>query len=163
MATQLMTEYGKDTDPRTNGLLTGFQGFAPVGILRFGLTAVAGVDGEIFLLRQLPPGRFVVYPRLSYLQIDALGASRVIAVGYQAYTDETGAAVAAAASAFDSGVSVASAVNLQLGASAAAGTGGIFEFNSRSGVNLVATVTGGTVPASSKINGYFTVSLPGGL
>ena len=162
MATQFTTEYAKDLDPRTNGILSVYQNMNPLFAYRFALTAAAGIDGEVINLRFLPPGRFVVYPRLSYLQIDALGAARVIAIGTAAYTDEAGNAVGAAASAYDTGVSVASAVNLQLGSSVAAGTGGIFEYNSRSGITIQATITGGTVPAASKINGFIMIGTPGG-
>jgi hypothetical protein len=162
MATQFTTEYSKDLDPRTAGALSVYQGMAPLFAYRFSLTAAAGIDGEVINLRFLPPGRFTVYPRLSYLQIDALGASRVMAVGTAAYTDEAGNAVGAAASAWDSAISVASAVNLQLGASVAAGTGGVFEYNSRSGITIQATITGGTVPVSSKINGFIMLGAPGG-
>lgn len=163
MATQNTTEYGRETDPRTNGMLSVYQNASPLFIMRFNLTAALGVDGEIINLRQLPPGRVIVYPRLSYLQCDALGASRVVAVGTDAYTDEAGSAVAAAINSWDSAISVASAVNLQLGASAAAGSGGIFEYNSRSGVIIRATITGGTVPAATKFNGFIVVSYPGGI
>lgn len=163
MATQNTTEYGRETDPRTNGMLSVYQNASPLFIMRWNLTAAAGVDGEIINLRQLPAGRVIVYPRLSYFQCDALGASRVLDVGTAAYTDEAGNAVAAAANAYDNDVSVASAANLQLGSNAAAGSGGIFEYNSRSGVTVQALITGGTVPVGTKFNGFLVVSFPGGI
>ncbi len=163
MATQNTTEYGRETDPRTNGMLTVFQNHSPLVLMRFSLTAAAGASGDILNLRFLPPGRFVVYPRLSYLQCDALGAARVVDIGTAAYTDESGTTVVAAASAYDTAISVATALNLQLGASVAAGTGGVFEYNSKSGITIQATITGGTIPVSTKFNGFIMVGYPGGI
>jgi len=163
MATQNTTEYGRETDPRTNGFLTVQQNPSPVFMMRFNLTTAAGSSGDVINLRFLPPGRIIVYPRLSYLQVDAFGASRVIDVGSAAYLDETGATVAAATAAWDTGISVAAAANIQLGASVAAGTGGIFEYTSRAGVTIQMIVTGGTIPVSTKINGFLAVAFPGGI
>jgi hypothetical protein len=162
MANQNTVEYAKDTDPRTNGLLSSFQGAVPLFNYKFSLTAAAGAAADTISLRFVPAGRFSFFPRLSFLQVDALGAARTLDFGTAAYTDEAGNTVAAALTSFDTGISIATATTLQLGASIAAGTGGVFEYNSRSGITFIATVQGGTIPVSTKFTGSLCFGYPGG-
>ncbi len=120
----------------------------------------AGAAGDDFNLVFLPPGLWRVLLPLSYVQWDAMSGSRVMDIGYRAYTDINGAAVAADLNYFDDDIDVSSAGQAAMGSDVAVGTGRTVEFESRTGVVIVATVTGGTIADAVKLSG-FVAAVPG--
>lgn len=120
------------------------------GKLRFMYAKVTqaglGDIGSSWILGKLPPGRVRIIPSLCRYKVGALGASRTMDIGHDAYTDKTepndAAQTAAAPTAFAATISVAAATEAVFPV-----TGGIkHDVYSRDGVQLRATFAGGTVP-----------------
>lgn len=157
------TEYLKTTDPRTYGSLTPEQAPKDIKFVPFTFTqgAAAGDATSTAQLAFLEGGRFVVLPKLSFIDWSAFGAARVLDIGLSAYTDEDGNTVAAAPTAFDEDIDVSAAGRAAMGSDIAAVTGGRFLVKSRSGVTIVATVAGGTIPAGATLTGYLAVAAVG--
>ena len=113
--------------------------------------AAAGDATSKQRLIKLPPGRYRVHLALSRIAHSAFGASRTLDLGWQAYTDVNGAAVAADANGLDAATDVSAA-----GSYNPVGTVGgdeTFLFESRSGVVIVAEVAGGTIPVAATLKG----------
>lgn len=124
---------------------------------RFDFTqgAAAGDIGSTVTLAILPMGGNYVYLRESLIAFSAFGAARTLDIGYGAYKDRDGNAVAADPAAFvdDLDVSVA-------GTAALTGVVGGIEsllFESSTDIPIIATVAGGTIPAAATLNGDITV------
>ena len=119
--------------------------------------STAGADGDTINLVQLPAGRLRVLAHLSRINVSALGASRVMNVGYTAFT-QPGATAAAAPSTvnadadfFCSAVDVSAATSTTFDESTTATLGNQLE--STDGIVLNATITGGTIPAAAIVRG----------
>lgn len=113
--------------------------------------AAAGDIGSTQRLVILPAGRCRVFMHLSYLHASAFGASRTLDIGWQAYTDLDGDAVAADPNGLRAAIDVAAA-----GSKAMTGTIGLDEtkqFLSRDEVKIWATVAGGTIPIGATLSG----------
>lgn len=114
-----------------------------------GIIPVANV-GTITCLR-LPPGRIRIFPYESRWQSANMVANATVSVGYDAYTDANGAAVAANAVALLANTaSGAGAVNTALAAPA---NGGLL-IDSQSGVTITATVATANTVANQTFSGY---------
>jgi hypothetical protein len=120
------------------------------GKIRFAYGKITQVGigdiGSSVIFAKLPFGRVRLLPYLSRYKVTALGAARVMAIGHDAYystaTPATADPVAAAAAAFASAVDVSGATEANFPV-----TGGIkHDLYSRDGVQLRATITGGTIP-----------------
>ena len=133
-------------------------------ILRFTFTqgAAAGDANSTADLVKLPAGNIRVLLAECFMHRSAFGASRVADIGWTAYKTPEGADVAADVDAFVDGLSVASAGQaLWSAASQGAGANGsgldkTFLIQSRAGVTVRATVTGGTIPAGATLTGFIT-------
>lgn len=112
--------------------------------------AAAGDAGSTFQLCKLPPGRIRVLPGMSRLWTSAFGASRVAKIGHGVYVNESGADVAADDDAFGASIDISSAVNNAV----LSNTIMKHDVFTRSGFQVFATVTGGTIPAAATFNGY---------
>lgn len=163
VTTEYSTEYLKTTDPRTYGSLNPEQAPRDIKFIPFNFTqgVAAGDAASKAVLAFLEAGRFYVLPKLSFIDWDAFGSSRVLDIGYAAYTDEDGNTVVADPDAFDDDVDVASAGRAAMGSDIAAASGGSFLFKARDGVAITATVAGGTIPAGTKLKGYLAVARVG--
>ena len=157
-------EYKDVTDPRTNGGVSSIY-FRDIQYLPFNFVqgAAAGDDGSSATLLYLQKGRYVILPKLSFIQWSALGASRVTDIGISAHTDETGAAVAAALTRFDENVDMSSAGSAAMGSDMViADAAGIYlnigGTSNTDGASIVASVTGGTIPAAAVFRGYLAVA-----
>lgn len=172
------TQFGKNTDPRTNGYMNPQEYQEPLfsSIFDFNQGAAAGDSGSTINFAKLPSGRVIFLPKLSFVQWTAFGGSGAMTIGYRAYNDETDTTIAAAAAAFDTGVSVVAAGGALMGQTIAAGTGGRFTFLSKAkplvnqitdptgfGVSIFATITGGAacIPISATMIGYLTYGVIG--
>ena len=153
---EFSAQYLKATDPRTYGRLDPEDTPMNVRIERFEFTqsAAAGDATSTMTLGQLPPGRCVFFPKMSWLSWDAFGASRVLDIGHAAYTGEDGVAVVAATNKWDDNIDVSSAGGAAMGSDLVIADAAGTEFKSAAGVNIVANVAGGTIPAGTKIFGY---------
>lgn len=110
-----------------------------------------GDANSLLLLAKLPAGTVRVLGGV--FACDAFGASRVLTIGHQGYTGLDGVAVAASQAAFIAAFSVASALTdtyKKAGGAAAAGV----KIESRDGFVVSAQVTGGTIPDTTKVNGW---------
>lgn len=110
--------------------------------------AAAGDDGSSIIIGVLPPGRVRILPYLCRYKGSALGAARVMGIGYDAYfaSNQGGAvAEAAAAGAFGAAIDVSGATDANFPV-----TGGMkYDIYSRAGVQIRLTITGGTIPAAA--------------
>jgi hypothetical protein len=103
-------------------------------------------------LVKLPAGKIRLVMPLSRIYRSAFGASRVLDIGWTAYTDQNGAAVAAAPAGLVNDLDVSAAGNSN--PTGVVGEHETKEFDSRDGVLLQAVVAGGTIPDGAKVSGY---------
>lgn len=99
-------------------------------------------------------------PYNSYIKWTAFGAARVLAFGWEAYTDPDGTAVAASATGLATGLDVSAAGQNSVAASPTTVTHDKI-FNGEA--VITAQVTGGTIPAGAIVRGVlaFTLGTPG--
>lgn len=157
-------EYKDVTDPRTNGGVSSVY-FRDIQYIPFNFVqgAGAGDDGSSATLLMLQRGRYVILPKLSFIAWSAFGASRVTDIGIAAHTDEAGAAVAAALTRFDENIDMSSAGSAAMGSDQViADAAGIYlnvgGTSNTDGAAIVASVTGGTIPAAAVLRGYLAVA-----
>lgn len=113
--------------------------------------AVAGDIGTTIGLCKLPAGQVRVIPHLSRLTTSAWGASRTLSIGHLAYAKrDDGTTEAANPTAFVSALDVSSAVTAQ-----ALGTALKYDLYSKGGVDIQASVAGGTIPVGATMSGFF--------
>jgi hypothetical protein len=124
-----------------------------VRVLSFEHTqAVAGDANSISTLIKLPAGRIRVLTNMSKIATSAFGSSRVLSVGFAAYEEADGTPVTADPDYFASAVDVANATSFVLDESTTPALSQ--ELNSKNGIVINATTTGGTIPAAATIKGY---------
>lgn len=110
--------------------------------------AAAGDAGSTVIIGDLPSGRVRVLPHLSRYKVTALGASRTMDIGHEAYydrADPTDTGEADDDNAFADNIDVSSATDAAFPVLA----GTFFDMYSTKGVRLYATVDGGTIPAAA--------------
>lgn len=127
-------------------------------VFNFVQGAAAGDAGSTAVLANLPAGRVRIYPLESRITWSAFGASRLLDVGYAAYTSEDGSAVTVSAAYFDDDIDVSSAGTAAMGSDIPDKDKTKY-FASKSGVSIYATVAGGTIPAAATIDGYITYTV----
>ncbi|MBO6784455.1 MAG: hypothetical protein JJ899_14465 [Alphaproteobacteria bacterium] len=154
ITTENSTQYGNTVaDPRVMNPTQEAHGRLRVARFNFTQGASAGDAGSIARLVRLPKGKVRVILPLSRVAFSALGASRTLDMGWEAYrTDEGSGEVAADPNGMDDGVDVSSA-----GAVVPGGTVGGDEtvlFESLDGVVLTAQINDGTIPAAATLDGY---------
>lgn len=112
-----------------------------------------GDAGSIARTVRLPAGKVRLILPLSRLAFAAMATGRTMDLGWEAYTDLAGDAVAADENGLDDGVNVASAGSVTPG-----GTIGTHEtklFESQDGVVLTAQINDGTITDGKTISGYY--------
>jgi hypothetical protein len=156
------SEQFKDvTDPRTNGGVDATY-LRDVQYVPFNFVQGAGVGDSPSTadLVYLQRGRYVILPKMSFIQWSAFGASRVLDIGITAHTNEAGAAVAANLVRFDDDVDISAAGSAAMGsdmviADAAGISLNIGGVTNTDGAIIRATVTGGAgIPAAAVLRGY---------
>lgn len=116
-----------------------------VHVLAFSFTqSGAGDATSTARLCKLPAGTVRVLDIA--IKTGALGASRVMDLGYEGHADGAGAAVSADADAFANDVDVSAAATSLVHVNTV--------FSSRDGVVIAATIAGGTIPDATNISGY---------
>lgn len=114
------------------------------------LPALADIASTVELVH-LPPGRVRLLVYACRLTCSAFGAARLLSIGHKAYqnTEVSGAALTALnASAFALSIDVSGALN-----AAAWGTVLKYDLYSVAGVDIFATIAGGTIPAGATMSG----------
>lgn len=108
-----------------------------------------GADGSSVNLVKLPAGRVRVLPDLSRIAVSALGASRVMDLGFRAYVASDGiTAVAASLNDFVNDRDVSSATDSHFGTDVKK------DFFSFDGITICALIAGGTLDAAETMEGY---------
>ncbi len=118
--------------------------------------SVAGDDGSSVTLCRIPAGQGVIFKQLSLIRWTAFGSSRVMDIGYAAYTERDGDAVSAGADIFEDGRDVSSA-NLKgviLGTGTNADDLPMYIYDSKAPIDVKALVTGGTWPLNAVVEGW---------
>lgn len=96
---------------------------------------------------------------ISYLSCTALGASRVLDLGLQEYTNQlTGVVVVADTDCLVDGLDVSAATQKMIGTVVSETTKTPREIYGA--VNLLGIVAGGTIPANAEISGHLIISKP---
>lgn len=124
--------------------------------------AAAGDATSTQRLIKLPAGKVRLIGPLSYVIPSAFGAARVLDIGWEAYRDKLGVAVAASANGVNDDIDVSAAVLARLGVTAAGVpklADGTKLFESSAGVVLFSTVAGGTIPAGATLQGVLTIAV----
>lgn len=160
---QFSTEAQRVRDPRANGFVN-LAYLRNLEVMPFTFTqSGAGNAGSTATLIQLQKGRYRIFPRSSYINWTAFGASRLLDIGLSAYTAEDGSTVAIAAARFDDDVDVSAAGGAFMGSDLSAAdsigvdvlVGGT---SNTDGVAILATVAGGTIPDGAVLRGYLVVA-----
>lgn len=134
-----------------------YHGKLRVMSVTFTQSAAAGDIGSIVYLAKLPAGKVQLLGFLCAIKREALGASRTMSTGYDAYIPRAGGtAVAASDNALDSAIDYSAAGTATL---CTAKTNLTHEFDSRDGVMLRFKVAGGTIPATTKMQGFIVYSV----
>jgi len=111
-----------------------------------------GSAGDLLQMCKLPAGRVTVLGKLCNLYHNLTTASMTLDIGWAAYTDFDGTAVAADPDGLDDGVDVDTAGQINIG-SVLAAVGQIKTFESQEGVILTATFVTDVV-ANDVLKGY---------
>jgi hypothetical protein len=121
----------------------------------FNVTTAAGSDGDTIALIKLPSGKKRVVLPMSRIAFSAFGAARTMDLGWEAYTDQDGTAVAADPNGLDDGIDVSSAGTVNPGGTV--GGAETYLFDSRDGVVITAQINDAAIGAGETLNGYFIV------
>jgi hypothetical protein len=120
----------------------------------------AGDIGTTLLLCKIPYGRIRVFPYACRIKTTAFGAGRTLSFGHTGYTTSGGVIVPADPGAFGTGIDVSAALGTGTsGAPAGTALGTFnpslfkFDFYSREGTIITATVAGGTIPDPTLLSG----------
>lgn len=112
---------------------------------------VAGDATSVQRLFKIPAGIYRFHRGgQSQVFFSAFGAARVLDIGWEAYLDKNGVAVAADPDGLNVDADVSAAGVVVLGLAIAVG---YKDFESRDGVWIISTVAGGTIPALATIDG----------
>lgn len=123
--------------------------------------SIAGDDGSSVTLVRVPAGYGHILKQLSLISWSAFGSTRVMDIGYAAYTENDGDAVTAGADILEDGRDV-SAANLKgtvLGTGTNADDLPHYSYNSKAPIDIIAKVTGGTWPLNATVEGWIAVAV----
>jgi len=160
---QFSNEANRVRDPRANGFVSPAY-FRTLEAMPFTFPqSGAGIAGSTAALITLQNGRHRIFPRSSYVNWTAFGASRVLDIGLSAYTAEDGSTVSISAARFDDDVDVSAAGGAFMGSDLSAAdsigvdvlVGGT---SNTDGASIVATVAGGTIPDGAILRGYLVIA-----
>ena len=133
--------------------------------INFTQGAAAGDANSFARLIRLPAGKIMLLGTQCVLKISALGAARIVDIGWEAYRDKSGVVVAADPDGLVDGL-VATAATYTIFSvppSGVAGAGILADttktFESSSGVVLAAQCTGDTLPAGATMQGLIVVAV----
>jgi hypothetical protein len=116
---------------------------------------VAGDATSVQRLCWIPPGLYRLKRDLSFIRFSAFGASRTLHIGWEAYQDKDGVAVAVSAAGLNSGIDVSAAGVANVGTVL---TVGYKDFESKAGVWIFSTTNVGTIPVGATIDGSLVLT-----
>jgi hypothetical protein len=150
VTTENSTQYTAQTD----GSMLNGPAHGNVRCMTFEFTqgAAAGDATSTQTLIKLPAGKIRVLTNLSKIAFSAFGALRTLNVGYTAFENQDGTAVAADADFFASAVDVSAAGTAVLDESTTPDLS--HELDSKDGIVVQSAVAGGTIPAGATVKGY---------
>jgi hypothetical protein len=153
VTTEYSTEYAAAVNTKGTPVDT-HQWEGRVRYMSFNFTqgAAAGDAGSLAVLCKLPHGKARVILPLSYVGASAMGTSRTMDLGWLAYTNDDGTAVAADPNGLDDGIDVSAATTTVPGGTLGGGENKLFE--SQTGVSITAQINDGTIPAAATIKGH---------
>lgn len=105
---------------------------------------------------KLPAGKVRLVLPLSRIAFSAGGASSTMDIGWEAYTDSDGVAVAADPNGLDDGVDTSSAGSVNPGGTV--GGAETYLFDSRDGVTITLQINDTAFPDTGTLKGYFVVT-----
>jgi len=114
--------------------------------------AVAGDIASTIELCELPPGKVRVIPALSKFNNSAWGAARTLDIGHRTYQKRDSASETFEAE--DADAFVAAADVSAVGEGRGFDSITKFDLYSKAGVNVFATVAGGTIPVGATLSGF---------
>lgn len=159
----LQTTEAASVDTSVGGRLYNTQKWGTLRLLYFTLAAVAvaGDATSTVDLCKLPPGKLRILPKLSWLKSTAFGAGRTLSVGFAAYNDSAGAAVAADPTALLSALDVSAAINASNLGAPVANTAQKYDVYSQGGILIRARVNVDTIPVNTTLEGYIAFVMSG--
>ena len=163
VTTQNSTEYGNLVAEPPVGIPTT-SGKGVKRIMRFSFTqSGAGDANSLVNLARLPAGNIRVLLTECFMHSSDFGTGITLDIGWTAYTDAEGNAVAADADAFVDGLDVSTQAATVLWSGEAQGTGSgvtidkTFLLSSRAGILVQAIVLGaGGIPDGATLTGFMT-------
>lgn len=154
VTTEDSTQVGYTTaTPEKHPATHELHGRLRIAFFAFTQGAGAGDATSTASLVKLPAGKVRLMLRLSYVGFSALGSSRTMDLGWQAFTDDDGDSVAADPNGLDDGVDVSSAGSVIPGGTV--GTHETYLFESQGGVTIDAQINDGTIPIAATLMGHF--------
>lgn len=155
---QESTQYAAIYSTTPPALEAADQYYGKLRVLAFDHTqSGAGDAGSTVKLVKIFPGQGSILLALSGIGVSALGAARTADLGWAAYVDQDGAAVAADPNGLDDGTDVSAAVFYNpVGTLLLAETK---RLQSRDGVDIEIQINDGTIPDAATINGYLVVAV----
>jgi hypothetical protein len=119
--------------------------------------SAAGDTGSTILLGRIPAGQGYIVKAMSRVGFTAYGAGRVLDIGYAAHTKRDGTAVAAGSDVIADGIDVSAAnlAGVALGTGTNAATSQYFKYDSKTPIDIVATLqAGATIPSGTVTEGW---------
>lgn len=158
MTTQNSTQYANQIAiPPV--IMEAEQFYGKLRVIKYNFTQATGTGtiGSVARLVKLPAGKLMLCAGQSQCKVAGLTTAATISLGYAQYRLQSGAIQTASAAAISSGVAVLAAGTTFIpGAALADGT---ITFSSMSGVTLIATTGGATMPVNATIQGTWVFAV----
>ena len=155
MANQYTTQFDSYINATPPVKIEANQWNGKLRFYEFDITTVAGSDGDTIGLIKLPAGKQRIVLPLSRIAFSAFGAARTMDLGWEAYTDQDGTAVAADPNGLDDGIDVSGAGSVNPGGTV--GGAETYLFDSRDGVVITAQINDAAIGAGETLDGYLIV------
>lgn len=110
VTTESSAQYARESETATTkNEANEYGGNLKAFLFEFTQGAAAGDANSLVNLIKVPPGRWRMFCPLAFIQWSAFGAARTLDIGWTAYTDPAGAAVAADEDGIETAIDVSSA------------------------------------------------------
>ena len=128
----------------------GMRGKSNSPVIDFNQGASAGTIGDTILLEKLPAPSVRILPAKWIIEVNGWTAATTLSIGWKAYRDRKGAAVAASANGIVNALAISTDGRVHLAANAALQVMDK-QFASREGVDIVATINGAAPAANATL------------
>ncbi len=148
-------QYGnRDSNPPVPNKVYEVGGKLRFAYFTFDQGLVAGDANSLQNLCRIPAGTGRIIKMLSRIQWTALGAGRTLDIGWLAFKNSDGTAVAADIDGIADGIDVSSAGQQFLGTGTGAAIPETLEYDSTTEITIQSKVLGDTIPASDTFDGW---------